>query len=89
MSLLANALQFTKVTGHHTSEASQEMVDLAVAYATHDVSLKQVAYALYPEEMDKAIDKPAEVQKLASRATQKMQHAYISAIRTGKLVPSK
>lgn len=88
MSLLDKALQFNNVITHHTSEASQDMVDLAIAYAKHQVSLKQAAYALFPEEMDKSIDDKVAMSKLVNRASQKMQHAYISAVRTGKLVLS-
>lgn len=89
MSLVSKAKQFNVVRVQNTSEASVDMVELAVAYAKHEVTLKQVAYALFPEEMDQSIDDSAETNKIAMRAGGKVNHALISAVRTGKLVAGK
>lgn len=89
MSLISKAKEFNVVRIQNTSEASVDMVELAIAYAKHEVTLKQVAYALFPEEMDASIDDGPTTNKITMRAGGKVNHALISAVRTGKLVPSK
>lgn len=74
MSLLSKAKLVPVAKLHTRSEANIEIIELAIAYAKHEVTMKQAATAL---EMS--------ITKAASR----IQHALFSAVRTGELVSKR
>lgn len=71
MNLLEKALSAKNDRVRTVATATDEMIDLAMAYAKHEVSARQVAHALG-------------VKNLTS-ATNKMHQTLKEAVRTGKL----
>lgn len=74
ISLLTKVKSQSSAKESNRSEASDEMVEVAIAYAKHEVTANQIKKALGL--------KPGQV-------AQKIRHALFSAIRTGRLVLKK
>lgn len=71
MSLLSKAKAMPTEYKHNQSEASAEMIELAIAYAKHEVTMRQISKVLGTG---------------SSQSINRINHAIRSAIRTGKLV---
>jgi hypothetical protein len=74
MSLLENVKNQSVAVNRNVSEASEDMIEVAIAYAKHEVSARQIAKAL---------------GITPSLAEYKVRHALLSGVRTGKLVYKK
>lgn len=71
MSLLSQAKSAPVARLHTASEAEPDMIELAIAYAKHEVTESQVSHALGSSK---------------AKAQSRIRHAIFSAIRTGQLV---
>lgn len=74
MSLLTKAQAIVVSKAHNASEANPEMIELAIAYARHEVTAIQAAKALGFS---------------TSKTQSRMRHALFSAVRTGALTLKK